>query len=306
MSRHNSARQGNRVVISGASGFVGSELVSQLRRGGHQVVRLVRRPARSAEERSWDPQSGTLDPAILDEADAVVNLSGASLSRVPWTHEYKRTILRSRVDATRTIAGALLRSAVPPAVFVSGSAVGFYGHRPDEILTEGSPRGEGFLARVVESWEAEASLAATATRVVCARTSVVVGNGGALKPLMLLARLGLAGPVGGGEQHWPWISLHDEAAALVHLATGSTVSGPVNLAGPTPATADEFGRLVAARLDRPYWLPAPAWAIRAALATAGRDLLLADQTVWPTVLAGDGFEFRHSTVDQAVEAIVAG
>ncbi|HEU4808514.1 MAG TPA: TIGR01777 family oxidoreductase [Homoserinimonas sp.] len=307
MSGQDSADQhGSTVVIAGASGFIGTELASQLRLGGHRVIRLVRRAAHAPDERSWDPRSGVLDPSIVDEADALVNLSGASLSRLPWTYGYKRTILRSRVDATRTLAQAVLRSTRPPAVFVSGSAVGFYGDRPGEVLTESSPKGEGFLARVVESWEAEAMPAATATRVVCARTSVVVGKGGALKPLMLLARLRLGGPIGGGKQHWPWISLHDEAAALVHLATVSTASGPVNLTGPTPATQGELGSLVAARLGRPYWLPVPAWAIRAALATAGRDLLLVDQMVVPTVLQAEGFQFRHPTVEQAVESMAVG
>ena len=291
------------VVISGESGFIGTELSTQLRQAGHRVIRLVRRPAGAADERSWDPQAGVIDAAVIDEADAVINLSGASLSRIPWTHPYKRTMLNSRLSATRTLARAIIDSAHPPEVFISGSAVGFYGDRPGETLTEESTKGDGFLARLVESWEAEAIPAFAATRVVLARTGVVVGVGGAVKPLMVLARLGLAGPIGGGGQHWPWISLHDEAAALAHLALASTATGPVNLVGPTPATADELGRLIAARLHRPYWLPVPVFAIRAALATAGRDLLLVDQLVSPTVLSADGFRFRHPTAAEAVAAL---
>jgi uncharacterized protein (TIGR01777 family) len=212
-------------------------------------------------------------------------------------------MLNSRLDATRTLAHAIIDSADPPEVFVSGSAVGFYGDRPGETLTEQSQKGAGFLARLVESWEAEAIPAFAATRVVLARTGVVVGSGGAVTPLLVLARLGLAGPLAGGNQHWPWISLHDEAAALAHLALVSSASGPVNLVGPAPATADEIGRLLAARVRRPYWLPVPAFAIRAGLATAGRDLLLVDQLVSPTVLSADGFRFRHSTVREAVDAV---
>jgi uncharacterized protein (TIGR01777 family) len=291
------------IVISGASGYIGTELTTQLRQAGHRVVELVRRPVRSPDERSWDPYSGHLDPAIIDQADAVINLSGASLARLPWTHPYKRTILDSRVSATRTLAAAISSAASPPDVLVSGSAVGFYGDRPGETLTEESPRGEGFLARVVDSWEAEALPAAAVTRVVRARSGVVIGTGGAVKPIMLLARLGLAGPIGSGEQYWPWISLHDEAAALAHLATELTVSGAVNLVAPTTATAGELVRLIAERLHRPYWLPAPAWAMRAALATAGSDLLLADQLVSPTVLTAGGFRYRHPTAAEAVEAI---
>jgi uncharacterized protein (TIGR01777 family) len=291
------------IVISGASGYIGTEVVAQLREDGHRVTKLVRRPARAADERSWDPYSGDLDPAIIDWADAVINLSGANLARLPWTHPYKRTILNSRRSATHTLARAISSAARPPEVFVSGSAVGFYGDRPGETLTEDSGRGEGFLARVVESWESEARPAAAVTRVVRARSGVVIGNGGATRPIMLLARLGLAGPIGSGEQHWPWISLHDEAAALIHLATGSSVSGPVNLVGPTPATAGELIQLIAERLHRPYWLPAPAWAISAALATAGRDLLLVDQVVEPSVLTADGFSFRHPTIADAVNEV---
>jgi uncharacterized protein (TIGR01777 family) len=291
------------ILVSGASGYIGTELVAQLRQAGHRVTRLVRRPARVADEKSWDPYSGTLDPAIIDGTDAVINLSGASLARLPWTHSYKRTILESRRSATRTLARAIASAAIPPEVFVSGSAVGFYGDRPGEALTEESGQGDGFLARVVASWEAETHPAAAATRVVHARTGVVIGDGGATRPIMLLARLGVAGPIAGGEQHWPWISLRDEAAALVHLATGSTVNGPVNLAAPTPSTAGELVSLIAKRLHRPYWLPVPAWAIRAALATAGSDLLLVDQVVAPTVLTADGFRFRHPTAAEAVAAI---
>lgn len=291
------------IVISGASGYIGRELTAQLRGAGHGVIRLVRGPARSVDERSWDPYSGGLDPETVGEADAVINLSGASLARLPWTHPYKRTILESRRSATRTLVRAIVSAASPPEVLVSGSAVGFYGDRPGETLSEDSGPGEGFLARVVDTWESEALPATAVTRVALARSGVVIGNGGATKPIMLLARLGLAGPIGGGEQHWPWISLHDEAAALAHLATASMATGPVNLTGPTPATAGELVRRIAERLHRPYWLPVPEWAISAALATAGRDLLLSDQVVVPSVLSANGFQFRHRTIVDAVNAI---
>lgn len=291
------------VVVAGASGFVGTELVAQLRAAGHTVTRLVRRPARAQDEHEWNPTSGALDPSVLDAADAVVNLSGASLTRLPWTHPYKRRILESRVSATRTLTDAIVRAANPPSAFVSGSAVGFYGDRPGELLSEKSEPGDGYLARVVRSWEAAALPAAAVTRLVNARTGVVVGVGGAMRPLLLLTRLGLGGPLGSGEQHWPWISLRDEAAALIHLAAHSSASGPVNLVAPTPATQGQLGRELAERLRRPYWLPAPGWAIRLALARAGTDLILADQLVSPDVLNADGFQFHHETVAEAIAAM---
>lgn len=290
------------VLVSGASGFIGTELGRQLLADGHTVLRLVRRSASAPDEVEWDPRRGSVPADAIERADAVVNLSGASLSRLPWTHPYKREILQSRLQATETLARAIAASTAPPSAFVSGSAVGYYGDRPGELLDEHSARGTGFLPRVVESWERATKRADGATRVVHARTGLVLGDGGALAPLRLLTSLGLGGPLGGGGQWWPWISLRDEAAAIRHLALASSVSGPVNLVGPRPATAGEIGRSVAQAMRRPYWLPAPRWAIVAALADAGRELLLADQRVAADRLLGDGFEFTHATAEQAVTA----
>ena len=289
------------ILISGASGLIGAELTTQLRAEGHAVLRLVRRSATAPDEREWDPRTGSVPADAIADADAVVNLSGASLSRLPWTLAYKRTILQSRVGSTRALASAIAASPAPPAVFVSGSAVGYYGDRVGETLDERSPQGQGFLPRVVESWENATAPAAGVTRVVHARTGLVIARGGALTPLMLLARAGLAGPLGSGTQHWPWVSLYDEAAALRHLAIDSTLDGPVNIVGPSPATAALITHSLADRLRRPYWLPAPRWAIVAALADAGRELLLADQDI-RSKLADDGFTFRHATAEQAIAA----
>jgi uncharacterized protein (TIGR01777 family) len=292
------------IVIAGASGMIGTELTRQLEASGHTVIRLVRHPTHQPRERQWDPEVGWLNVATIDAADVVINLSGASISRLPWTLPYKKQILSSRIQATSTITAAIAKASNPPHTLVNGSAVGFYGDRPGELLSEQSPRGDGFLAKVVESWERAAQKASPDTRVVLARTGLVLGNGGALTPLRILAKLGLAGPLGSGRQIWPWISLHDEAAAIAHLATASTLSGPVNLAAPSPVTAAELTQTLATELNRPFWLPAPAWAIKAALADAGKELLLADQNVSSQLLVADGFEFRHNDVRQALAAAV--
>jgi uncharacterized protein (TIGR01777 family) len=292
------------VVIAGGSGFIGTELARQLQLAGHTAITLVRRPARAEFERTWDPEARWLKTGLIDGVDAVVNLSGASISRLPWTFSYKKEILQSRIAATSTLTDAILRADSPPAAFVSGSAVGFYGDRPGELLTESSVKGTGFLAKVADAWERAAAPAAASTRLVTARTGIVVGRGGgALKPLSLIAKAGLAGPLGSGQQIWPWISLYDEAAALRHLALDSELSGPVNLAGPRPVSATVVARELAEELNRPFWLPAPSWAIKAALADAGRDLLLADQDVSSRKLADDGFTFRDRTIDEALSSL---
>jgi uncharacterized protein (TIGR01777 family) len=288
-----------RVLISGASGLIGSELTRQLEAAGHTVLRLVRRPPRSRAELRWDPATLTLDPAALDGVDAVINLSGASIGRLPWTKSYRRQIMESRVQATRTLTDAMRRSATPPSVLLNASAVGIYGNRPGEELTEESAPGSDFLATVVTTWEAEARLAPEATRVVMLRTGLVLAKGGALKPLMPIVRLGLGGPLGRGSQMWPWVSLHDEAAAIVHLLT-SGLSGPVNLAGPTPATANDVIRAVATALRRPFLVPVPEFVLTLALQDAARQLLLADQRVSSAKLEADGFRFTHRTAAEAV------
>ncbi|TFD64791.1 TIGR01777 family oxidoreductase [Cryobacterium sp. Hh38] len=288
-----------RVLIAGASGLIGRELSRQVETAGHTPVRLVRREALGPNEIRWDPATLVLDPSVLDDIDAVVNLSGASLARLPWTSGYRQEILQSRLHATRTLTDALRRSTNPPTVLLNGSAVGIYGNRPGEVLSEASAVGTDFLAEVVTRWEAEAQLAPESTRVVTLRTGLVLAKGGALKPVLPLAKLGLAGPLGSGMQHWAWISLHDEATAIVHLLT-STLSGPVNLVGPTPATANDIISTLAAALHRPFRLPVPKPILTFLLQDAARQLLLADQQVSPQKLLDDGFEFAQRTPATAI------
>ena len=292
--------------------MIGRALADRLEASGDEVVRLVRRPPRAeggrrSSDALWDPADGVLDPAIVSGADAVVNLAGAPIARLPWTPLYKRTILESRLEATRTIVDALHVAARAPRVLVNASAVGFYGDRGEEDLTEDAPRGTGFLSAVVKAWEEEADRASDVTRVALVRTGLVVGPSGAMPPLRLIARLGLAGPLGSGRQWWPWISLHDEVAAIDHLigspGGGSQLRGPVNFAGPTPATASQFMRALATGLRRPYGMPAPALALRLALQDAADELLLASQRMLPAALLADGFRFRDETVGAALDAL---
>lgn len=293
-----------RVLIAGASGMIGTELQRQLTAHGHEVRTLVRRPPRSETEFTWDPEARVVDTAVFDTVDAVVNLSGASIARIPWTRGYQNQILDSRVNATLTLAEAMARAATPPRVFLSGSAVGFYGDRPGVQLTEYVGKGEGFLSNVVAAWEETAALAPEATRTVLLRTGLVVGSGGAMTPLRLLTSLGAAARIGTGAQHWPWISLYDEAAAMRHLLT-STVHGPVNLAGPTAVTSAEFTRALARALRRWHLLAIPRPVITTLMGDAGRELLLASQWQVPAALLADDFQFRHETVEQAIDALIS-
>ena len=300
-------RSNLRILVSGASGFIGTELVAQLEAEGHTVLRLVRAKPRNPSEVLWSPSTGELDPTVLETVDAVINLSGASTGRIPWTRSYREKLRESRVGPTTTLARAIDAALHPPTVFLSASAVGYYGDRPGEALTEQSLRGTGFFPDLVGVWEAAAqaipkAVPSTKVRVATFRTGIVVGRGGAFTPLIALTRLGLASRFGSGKQNWPWISLYDEAAAIRHLLT-SKLSGPVNLTAPTPATADEITSYLAKRMRRWYLFRIPAWAITGLLGDAGRELLLTSANVAPERLIADGFTFKHPTAESAIDAM---
>ncbi|CAN5490249.1 TIGR01777 family oxidoreductase [soil metagenome] len=289
-----------RILVAGASGLIGSALVERLTARGDEVTRLVRREVRSPDEVRWDAMS--LDPSVVDDVDAVVNLSGASVGRIPWTPSYRRVLLQSRVHPTVALAEAIVASTRPPGVYVSGSAVGIYGDRPGELLDESAATGEGFFPDLVRAWEAASAIAAGATRVANPRTAVVISHdGGAMTPIRLLTSFGLGAGFGRGAQFWPWISLHDEVSALLHLVF-SQLEGPVNLAAPTPATSDEVTEAFAHVMHRPHVLRVPSVAVKV-LGEAGSRLLLDDLNVVPAKLMADGFVWTYPTIVDAVRAI---
>jgi uncharacterized protein (TIGR01777 family) len=290
-----------RILLAGASGMIGTPLRRALVEAGHTVHTLVRRTPQGPSEHQWDPDAGTIDSGIIDHIDVVLNLSGASIGKIPWTKRHKNLIMSSRVSATRTLAAAITQAENTPSLLIQGSAVGFYGDRGNEELTEFSPRGPGFLADVVEAWEAEAQVASSKkTRVCCARTGLVVGRGGALAPLALQTQLGVGGNIGPGTQWWPWISLHDEVRALSYLVTHDTDQTLFNLVGPTPATATDLTKELARALRRPHLLGLPTIAIKALMGEAGEELLLSSQRVINQRLDIIGFRFDDVTIADAI------
>lgn len=295
------------MVLAGASGLIGRALEASLRLDGIPVVRLVRRAPTDASEVQWYPGHAPLDPGVLAESRAVIGLSGASIGRFPWTAAYKKTLRASRLGPTRTLAGAIGELGSDAPHFVSASAVGIYPSSPGRVLTEASvpPAGETFLAQLCAQWEDAAVSAGPKARVTLLRTAPIVHRDGVLKPLMLLTRLGLSGPVGSGTQAWPWISLDDEVRALRHIIDAG-LTGPVNLTGPTRATANDLGFALAQRMNRPYLLRAPLGAVRLVLGRDAVDGLLAGDTdVRPAALEDSGFTFTHSRVEDAVAAAVS-
>ena len=293
-----------RIVAAGVSGFLGARLTAALTADGHDVVRLVRRPADGPLESQWDPDRGELDTAVLDGADAVINLCGAGIGDHRWTYEYKQVLWTSRVTPTRVLADECARLGVPTLLNASGT--GFYGARRDtRIDTERSPAGETFLAQVCVDWEAATEPAERAgVRVVPLRTSPVIGrDGGMLSQLGPVIKFGLGGRLGSGDQWFPWISVTDWVRAVRHLLQ-SEIDGPVNMTAPYPVTNAEFMATLAKHYHRPAPWVVPGPALHLVLGQFAEELLGGQRAV-PTVLHDDGFEFRHRTLDVALAAELA-
>jgi uncharacterized protein (TIGR01777 family) len=289
-----------RIAVSGASGLLGSALVPALEGGGHEVVRLVRREPRGPAEVAWDPAAGRIDASGLSGIDAAVNLSGATIGR-RWTAERKREIFESRVLSTGLLARTMATLEPRPSVLVCAGGVGIYGDRGDEILTEESELGTGFLADVGTAWEGSAEPArAAGIRVVNFRQGIVLSRGGgALERMLTPFKLGVGGRIGGGKQWWSWVTLDDLTAAY-RFALEGDLAGPVNLASPNPATNAQFVKLLGRALHRPTVFPLPALAVRTLFGQMGEAVLLEGQRTLPARLLDAGFTFAYADLDTAL------
>jgi uncharacterized protein (TIGR01777 family) len=301
-----------RVLISGASGLIGAALVPALEADGHELTRLVRGSARARNELQWEPMR-EVSPQLVSGYDVVIHLSGESVSG-RWTVEKKRRIRESRVVSTRHLAWAIARAEQAPRTFVCASAIGYYGDRDDEVLSEESSAGTGFLAEVCREWEATTHVGLPGIRVVNLRFGIVLSrNGGALKEMLLPFRLGLGGKIGSGRQWWSWIHIDDAVSAVMHVldigndvagrgrpALHSISGGPVNIVSPNPATNAEFTRVLAAVMKRPAIFAVPAFAAKLAFGEFAEEGILASARVVPKRLEERGFEFQYAKLHAAL------
>ena len=295
-----------KVVIAGGSGFLGQPLAAALTGRGHDVVVLTRGPTvPEGRAVTWNPGSPDLGPwaGEIDGADAVVNLAGAEIAR-RWTAARKRALVTSRLDSTNRLTDAILAASAPPPAFVSGSAVGYYGPRGSEVITEQAPAGSDFLSHLCEQWEAAAARASARTRVVHLRTGLALERGGgALARMLLPFTLGLGGPVGSGRQYWPWIHRRDWVELVIWALTTPTVSGALNATAPRPATSRDFARALGRALHRPALIPTPAFALKLLFGEMASPLLLSGQRAVPDMAERLGFAFRSQSIDDALTAI---
>ncbi|MFJ4875693.1 TIGR01777 family oxidoreductase [Streptomyces sp. NPDC088745] len=297
------ATAATRIAVTGSTGLIGTALVRSLRADGHEVVRLVRRPARAADEVAWDPKRGWVDTKGLVGCTAVVHLAGAGIGDHRWTDAYKRELRESRLLGTSAMAEAVASLDTPPRVFVSGSALGFYGETGARKVHESAPPGDGFLPSLCVEWEEAAAPAREAgIRTVFPRTGLVVARGGgAWGRLFPVFKAGLGGRLGDGGQYWSFIALHDEVAALRHLIDTESLSGPVNLTAPEPVTNKEVTAAMGRVLRRPTLFSVPKPALRIVLGELAEDVL-GSQRVVPARLLESGFSFAFPTVDDAIRA----
>jgi uncharacterized protein (TIGR01777 family) len=299
-----------KIVIAGGSGFLGRPLASALARDGHEIVTLTRRAAAKAvptgRSVTWTP-NGALGPwaAEVDGAGAIVNLAGESIAAKRWTKPQRAHILESRVLATRSLVTAIAAARTAPAVFVSGSAVGYYGDSGDDVVTEERSAGADFLATVCVAWEAEAMKAVVATRVTCIRTGLILErDGGALPKMLPPFWFGAGGPVGSGRQYWPWVHRKDWVNLVRWAIQNTDVSGPINVTSPHPVTNAVFAKALGRALRRPAMLPTPGFALKLLLGEMAGSLLLSGQRAVPAKAERLGYRFAYQDLDEALRAIL--
>lgn len=295
-----------KILVSGSHGLVGKALSKSLTTDGHEVVRLVRHEPIGDPEIWWDPSEGRIDAGRLEGHDVVVHLAGESIASGRWTAEKKKSILESRVKGTLLLSESLARLSRPPSLFLSASAIGYYGNRGDELLTEQSAPGNDFLANVCIQWEgATAAAVEKGIRTVHTRFGIILDDdGGALAKMLTPFRMGIGGRVGSGKQWMSWIALEDVVNALKFLMGETTTRGPVNFVAPRPVTNAEFTKTLGRVLSRPTIFPVPEFGARLAFGEMADALLLSSQRVEPGVLKSKGFEFRWAMLEQALRQIL--
>ena len=294
-----------KIVITGSSGLIGSALVRDCEKKNFEVVKLVRRAPKQENESQWDPIKGIVDLNVLEKATAIVNLAGAGVGDRRWSKKYKKLILDSRVNSTETLANAIVNLKTPPSVFVSGSAIGFYGDTADVAVDENANLGEGFLSDVVFNWEYAAQrVRSNNIRVVHPRTGLVMSKrGGLLKKILPLFKLGLGGKLGNGKQYWSYISLEDEIRAIHHVIDDVRLTGGVNFTNPNPVTNAEFTKSLSSVVNRPAFLNVPSLALKIALVEFSIEAL-GSSRILPSKLKAAGFKFNQpdilSTLNSAI------
>ena len=294
------------ICLTGSHGLIGTALIPRLRADGHRVLRLVRGDPEGTDDVRWDPDAGTIDAAGLEGIDAVVHLAGAGIGDKKWTPQRKQLVLESRTRGTGLLARTLASLDRKPSVLVSASAIGYYGNRGDDLLTEEEPPGRDFGAQVCVAWEDETKAAAEAgIRVVRTRTGLVLAKqGGLLRQLLLPFKLGIGGRLGSGKQYMSWIALDDDLAAIIHLLKTPSISGPVNLTAPNPVRNAEFTESLGHAVHRPTILPTPMFGLKIVYGGELVETLLGSLRVSSAKLQATGFEFAHPQLDEALDTIL--
>ena len=286
-----------KLVVTGSSGLIGSALIREAEKKNIEVIKLVRRLPKEKNESQWDPNKGIVDLEVLEKSTAIIHLAGAGVGDRRWTKKYKKEILNSRVNSTETLSNAIVNLRTPPSVFVSGSAMGFYGDTGDIAVDENAELGEGFLSDVVFNWEYAAQrVRKNKIRVVHPRTGLVMSKrGGLLKKVLPIFRLGLGGKLGNGKQYWSYISLEDEIRAIFHLIEDVRLTGGVNLTNPNPVTNAEFTKALSSVVNKPAFFNVPSIALKIALGEFSIEAL-GSSRVLPSKLLASGFEFKHKDI----------